>query len=167
MEPTVNIPIYRHSAAYARQAGELKQFRESHFANIDCKNDIEKAVAAHFDGMRLDHHAIDGVMERYGPERVSLVLAATVQVKAWDGRFSSGNKDWAFTFDFPEPVNDLGFDRRNDYAVTSHPAVLDGFINLVRQEIKAREQTKDSKETVLPALPVAKRVKQKAHTMER
>ena len=73
MESVVNVPIYHHSAAYARQAGELKQYRESHFANIDCKNEIEKAIAAHFDGMRLDRHAIDGVMERYGPERVSLV----------------------------------------------------------------------------------------------
>ena len=167
MESVVNVPIYHHSAAYARQAGELKQYRESHFANIDCKIEIEKAVAAHFDGMRLDRHAIDGVMERYGPERVSLVLAATVQVKAWDGRFSSANKDWAFTFDFPEAVNDLGFDRRNDYAVTSHPAVLDGFINLVRQEIIARAQATNTKETVLSTPPDGKPGKQKAHTMER
>ena len=138
-EPTVNIPVYNESAEYARNAGELDVYRASRQANIDCKNDIEKAIANHFDGMRLDRKAIDGVMERYGSERVSQVLAATVQVKAWDGRFSSANKDWAFTFDFPDPVNDMGYDRRDSFAVTSHPAVLDGFINLVRQEIKNME----------------------------
>ena len=138
-EPEVKIPVYSESAEYARSAGELDMYRASRQANIDCKRDIEKAIASHFDGMRLDRKAIDGVMERYGPERVSQVLAASVQVKAWDGRFSSANKDWAFTFDFPDPVNDMGFDRRDSFAVTSHPAVLDGFINLVRQEIKNME----------------------------
>ena len=135
-EPIVNTPVYHESAEYARSAGELDLYRASRQANIDCKHDIEKAIADHFDGIRLDRKAINNVMERYGPERVSQVLAATVQVKAWDGRFSSANKDWAFTFDFPDPVNELGFDRRDSFAVTSHPAILDGFINLVRQEIK-------------------------------
>ena len=106
-------------------------------------------------------------MERYGPERVSLVLAATVQVKAWDGRFSNSNKDWAFTFDFPEAYNDLGFDRRDNYAVTTHPAVLDGFINLVRQEIKAREQPKEMLAGSVAGIPEPKKVKPKAHSMER
>ena len=69
-----------------------------------------------------------------------MVLAATVQVKAWDGRFSSANKDWAFTFDFPDAMNDLGFDRRDNYAVNTHPTVLNGFIDLVRQEIRTMEQ---------------------------
>ena len=106
-------------------------------------------------------------MERYGPERVSLVLAATVQVKAWDGRFSNSNKDWAFTFDFPEAVNDLGFDRRDNYAVATHPAVLDGFINLVRQEIKAREQPKEMLTGSVAGIPEPKKAKPKAHSMER
>ncbi len=38
------------------------------------------------------------VLERYyGSERVTMVLAATIQTKSWDGRFSPQNKDWAFT----------------------------------------------------------------------
>ena len=95
------------------------------------------------------------------------MLAATVQVKAWDGRFSSANKDWAFIFDFPEPVNEAGFDRRDSYAITTHPAVLDGFINLVRQKIRERmvpvEKTEAAAE---PALP-KKADRRKTHDMER
>ena len=154
MEPEVKTPVYHQSVDYAHRVGELEMFRKSHFANIDCKKDIEAAVASHFDGFRLDPKAIDGVMNKYGSERVSLVLAATVQVKSWDGRFSSANKDWAFKFDFPDTVNDLGFDRRDDYAVNSHPAILDGFINLVRREIKAREQQAlDAKPEFVVAIP--------------
>ena len=139
MEPTVNVPVYRESAAHARKFGELEQYRKSHFANIDCKKDIEQAISENFDGFRLNKRAAEEIIAKYGPERVSTVLAATVQVKEWDGRFSAANKDWAFTFDFPDAQNDLGFDRRDSYAVTSHPAVLDGFINQVRQDIKAME----------------------------
>ncbi len=106
-------------------------------------------------------------MERYGPERVSLVLAATVQVKAWDGRFSSSNKDWAFTFDFPDAESDPGFDRRDNYAVGTHPAVLDGFINMVRQTIKAREYSATTDELTPVVTAAAKPVKHKSHDMER
>ena len=167
MTPTITTPVYRESAAHARKFGELDRFRESHWANIDCKKDIEKAIASHFDGFRLDRKAVDEVMERYGPERVSLVLAATVQVKAWDGRFSSANKEWAFTFDFPDTESDPGFDRRDNYAVSTHPAVLDGFINLVRQTIKAREYSATTEAHTPDVTAEAKPVKHKSHDMER
>ena len=96
------------------------------------------------------------------------MLAATVQTKSWDGRFSTANKDWAFSFDFPDPVNEMGFDRRHDYAVETHPAVLDGFINLVRQEIRAMEHPieKDADE-VKEALNPVKPTKKKMPSMER
>lgn len=139
MEPIVNTPVYHQSPSYARAAGELEDYRESHRANIACKNDIEKSIAAHFDGMRLDKNAVAEMMEKYGPERVGLVLAATVQVKSWDGRISTANKNWAFTYEFPEALNQFGMDRRDEYAVNSHPAVLDGFINRAREEIRALE----------------------------
>ena len=132
-----------------------------------CKKDIEKAITAHFDGLRLDKRAVDEVMAKYGPERISLVLAATVQVKAWDGRFSSANKDWAFTFDFPEAKNDMGFDRRDDYAVTSHPAILDGFINRARQEIQQMEQGKKTIEANQTERPAVKAGKHKTNDLER
>lgn len=142
MEPAVKTPVYHESAAYARENGELEQFRNSHWTNIACKNDIEDAIARHFDGMHLDKEAVTEVLDRYGNERVSLVLAATVQVKAWDGRFSHSNKDWAFSVDVADDKSACGFDRRDEYAVSSHPAVLDGFIKLVRQEIKELEKQK-------------------------
>ena len=77
MEPIVKTPVYHQSAAYAREHGELEQYRQSHRANIDCKRDIEKTVSAHFDGMRLERKAAPEVIERFGAERVALVLAAT------------------------------------------------------------------------------------------
>ena len=56
-----------------------------------------------------------------------MVLSNTVQLQDWDGRYSQRNKEWAKTIpnDNPETV-------RCGYALNSHPAVLDGFIDLVR-----------------------------------
>lgn len=79
--------------------------------------------------MYLSHDAAKGVIETYGMERVSMVLSNTIQLQDWDGRYSRRNKEWAKTIpnDNPETV-------RCGYALNSHPAVLDGFIDLVREE---------------------------------
>ena len=122
-------PVYPHSAAYAREHGELEQYRASNNVNRQCKESIEAALREHFDGMYLSHDAAKGVIETYGMERVAMVLANTVQLQDWDGRYSRRNKEWAKTIpnDNPETV-------RCGYALNSHPVVLDGFIDLVREE---------------------------------
>ncbi|MEG2253346.1 MAG: DUF3849 domain-containing protein, partial [Clostridia bacterium] len=141
MKTTDKRPIYQHAAAYAREHGELDQYRASHQANIACKNDIEAAISNSFDGMHLKADAARSVLEQYGTARVEQVLVATVQTKSWDGRFSLSNKHWADCVPMPETFDGFGYDRRHEYAVTSHPAVLDGFIRLARQEIAERDQS--------------------------
>ena len=81
-------PIYPHSAAYAREHGELEQYRASNNVNLQCKESIEAAVREHFDGMYLSHDAAKGVIETYGMERVSMVLSNTIQLQDWDGRYA-------------------------------------------------------------------------------
>lgn len=129
------IPVYRQTGMYAREHGELEQFRQSNVANIACRAAIEEAISKHFDGMHLQSDAARGVIEAFGRERVELVLANTVQRKAWDGRFSRSNKAWAAQFVIPED-RVMGMDRRLQFVVNSHPAVLDGFIDLARKAMK-------------------------------
>ena len=167
MEPNNKTPIYYETAASARENGELELFRLSHRANIACKNDIQDAISRHFDGMHLDKETAKEVLGQYGAERVSLVLAATVQYKSWDGRFSSSNKDWAFSVHLPEGQSASGFDRRSDYIVDSHPAVLDGFIWQARREIRERQNPTVKKDAIQEAAPAAKAAKRKTHDIER
>ena len=167
MEPSNKTAVYYETAAYARENGELELFRLSHRTNIACKNDIQDAISRHFDGMRLDKETAKEVLDQYGAERVSIVLVATVQYKSCDGRFSSSNKDWAFSVHLPEGQSASGFDRRSDYIVDSHPAVLDGFIWQARREIRERQNPAVKKETVQKAAPAAKAAKRKTHEMER
>lgn len=132
---SAQIPVYYHDGQYAREHGELEQYRASHKANIECRVAIERAIARNFDGWYLDHQAIDDVFGQYSAERIALVLAATVQAKDWDGRFSRANKAWAASVMMPERAANAIYDRRDDYVVSTHPAVLEGFINLARNDM--------------------------------
>ena len=105
------------------------------FRRLDCKQAIETAISGHFDGYHLAHDAAAEVVEMYGTERVSFVLACTIQHLKTDGRFSKETKEWADSFIIPENMG-RGMDLNADYVVTSHPAVLDGFIGLARNEMR-------------------------------
>lgn len=43
MEPMKNIPVYRHSAAYAVEHGELEAYKTSRVAGVACRDAIEKS----------------------------------------------------------------------------------------------------------------------------
>ena len=88
--------IYRNSGSYAREHGEIKKWRESKAENVACRDAIDKVVAENYDGAHLKTDKIlDAVVSNFGRERVELVLAATIQEKFHDGRFSNANKEWA------------------------------------------------------------------------
>ncbi len=151
MDTIAMTAVYPHDAAYARAHGELAEYRNARRSNIACKNAIEEAIAKHFDGMHLDEACVKEVLDQYGSERVTLVLAATVQEKVWDGRFSNANKRWALEREIPcEP------DRWSAYAVAAHPVILDDFINLVRQEMQKRERPPAAKTEKAIRQPCAK-----------
>lgn len=145
-EETAEIPeqkqypsVYRHTLAYAMEHSAADEYLDSRKLNIDCKRAVEEAIRSHFDGMHLAHDVVDGVLEEYGPERLSFVLACTVQYKESDGRFSRDTKEWAKGIPIPENMG-RGTDLNYDYVVESHPAVLDGFIGIAREKFAELEK---------------------------
>ncbi len=160
------VPIYRHDAAYARVHGEWDQYMQSRKENVSCADAIEKAVSDNFDGAHLNADAAKSVVEQYGSERVAYVLANTVQLKDWDGRFSPGTKRWARSIETVPDIDGLGRDRREDFEVGSHPAVLDGFIDLARKEIDAKssvlEMLQEKKEEAAKTAPSTKITRSKS-----
>ena len=140
-EATRSIPLYQQSGEYAREHGELDAFRASRQANVACKEAIEATIRAGFDGMHLNAD-VKGVLAEFGPERVTYVLAATIQSKEWDERFSRSNKAWAAAVPMFERE-----DRRCPYIVHIHATVVNGFVDMVRKELAAmREQPKQTAE---------------------
>jgi hypothetical protein len=120
-------PIYRYSLKDAVEHNERDEWRESYRENCSCARAIEESIRANFDGMYLNENCVKGVIGRFGFDRVNWVLANTIQYKYDDGRFSHGNRDWAKNFWIPDEEN------RWQFVVESHPAVLDGFVNLARK----------------------------------
>ena len=124
--------LYPYSAKEARERNELSLWRESHRANIACRDAIEDTIRRSFDGMHLNEDCLAPVLTAYGYKRTAWVLANTLNELKWDGRFSPANKRWAERRYIPQ-------DERHNAAITvrSHPAVLDGFVSLYRKAVQA------------------------------
>ena len=136
--------IYRNSGSYAREHGEIEKWRESKAANIACRDAIDKAVAENYDGSHLKTDKIlDAVISDFGRERVELVLAATIQEKPFDGRFSNANKERA------KKVPMIDGDKCYMVSDRTHSVLLDALAkafreNYLEKKISVIEQLKSS-----------------------
>ena len=120
--------LYPWTAEEARREGKIEIWRASHKANIACRDAIEEAIRRNFDGMHLKEDCLQPVLDEFGYKRTSWVLSNTLQMLKWDGRFSPANKQWAEKTFIPADLN-----HNSDFVVRSHPAVLDGFVDLYRK----------------------------------
>lgn len=128
-----NTLLYRKSIETARKEGELQLWKDSFRANILCRITIENEIRQHFDGMHLDKGCARRVLDEFGEARVKYVLSTTLQELDYDGRFSRSNKDWGQQTEITPST------RNYEFAVQSHPAVLDGFISDFRAECQQRQ----------------------------
>ncbi len=131
--------VYGHTLEYAMEHGEVDQYMDSRKLDRECKKAVEETIRQNFDGMHLKHDIVKPLAEQYGSERMAFVLANTLQQESWDGRFSRDNKTWAAEFYIPENIV-RGMDMNRELIVSSHPAVLDGFIAMFRREVLEKEK---------------------------
>ena len=145
-------PVYKGTLAQAMEERDVDAYLDSRKLNIDCKKAIEEAIALNFDGLHLKEDAAKQVLEQFGEERMTFVMANTLRELSYDGRFSKQNKDWAEHIEIPENINQ-GKNLNQDYVIESHPAVLDGFIDMARAEIRMQkiEQALDEAEVTITA----------------
>ena len=134
-----DVPVYYEPFSYAKENDEVDLYRTSYRLNSECKQAIHEAIADNYDGMYLGDGAVDQVVRQYGMERVGYILANTLYHKSYDGRFSHGNKEWAEQVSTPEH-NAERMTFRTDWVVDSHPAILDGFVTMFREELDAQKE---------------------------
>ena len=138
-------PVYRHTADYAMEHGEIREYNLSYRANEKCKKAIQQAISRHYDGSRLRvDEAVKEVLGKFREDRVQYILANTVQRKSWDGRISPESKAWAQTMSIPNG-------NRNAYLSLDdvNPGLMDSFLKGVRESIpkkKKHEKTAEKKE---------------------
>ena len=136
-----DVPVYYESFGYAAENGEVDLYRISRQLNEECRNAIEEAIAENFDGMNLADDATKSVVEQFGMERMGYILAYTLNYNNHDGRYSHSNKEWADT----TCKGERGSNIRTDWIVRSHPAVLNGFVDMYRKELAAEQQREPEK----------------------
>lgn len=139
------LKVNEEIARFAMKAAYNKKLPlEATMISRNCGSDIEKGISSHFDGMHLNTDFIANLYALYGEERMNYVLANTVQTSESDGRFSPDNKAWAKGIS----INNSDEDRRKFY-VTSHPALLDGFITAYRRYVKEFKEQLDKEDKTL------------------
>ena len=143
-----DVPVYPYSSAYARETGELEQLRNSRQADAECRKAIDRAISEQWDGSHLPDSTAKGVIERFGAERVSYVLADTLQQRRYDGRFSDANETWAETM----PMF-ASKESRWASPVQSHPVKLDEFVTLARRDMGETSVSAD-RAKALRAIPL-------------
>ena len=57
----------------------MDAYLDSRKLNLDCKKAIEEAIRENFDGLHLKQDAAKEVVERFGEERMTFVMANTIR----------------------------------------------------------------------------------------
>ena len=139
-EEKPEVPIYRETANYAYEAGELESYRASLAANVECRRAIEAAISSNYGDNRLDvDAAVKSVLEQFSPERVRYVLANTIQQKDFDGRIPQPLKEWAKTVEVcPENASRFLVDKPN-------PGLTALFVDAFRQQTEPQKEVTSEK----------------------
>ena len=132
--------VYLHSAAYASEHGETDAYWMSDQANFSCKAAIEQAISRHYGDDHLNTAAaVQEVLEQFGAERMSFILANTIRYKEADGRISRDSKAWAKTIPMPE---DRETSRQCAYLIVDqvNPGLVDLFARQARKTVQEKEK---------------------------
>ena len=148
------VELYSHSVQYAREHGELDAYRASYRANIACKETITDAIRENYHNNHLDITAASPqVGEKFSEDRISYVLAVTVQHKDWDGRISPENKAWAKTVPVCEDLDAWQQDRSVHFVVDqAHPGLVDLFVTQFRKSMEQEHDSPEKRPSVLAKL---------------
>jgi antirestriction protein ArdC len=139
-EEKLEVPIYRETANYAYEAGEMEAYRASLAANEKCRSAIEAAISSNYGDNSLNAEAaVKSVLEQFSPERVWYVLANTIQQKNFDGRIPQPLKEWAKSVEVcPENASRFLVDKLN-------PGLTALFVDAFRQQTEPKKEVTSEK----------------------
>lgn len=142
VEAMQEVSVYRETANYAYEAGEMDAYRASLAANVECRRAIEAAISSNYGDNRLNADAaVKSVLEQFSPERVRYVLANTIQQKDFDGRIPQPLKEWAKSVEVcPENASRFLVDKPN-------PGLTALFVDAFRQQTEAQKDVTSEKAT--------------------
>ena len=125
------IYLYPYSAAEARTRNELALWRRAIRPTRNVPATSRSTFAPILMVLTWMIRCCSPFLDKWGYKRINFVLANTLQELSYDGRFSRKNQEWAKATFIPQDGT-----HNISLMVKSHPAVLDGFVNMVREAYK-------------------------------
>jgi len=120
--------VYPYDFQTADERAEGSHYHDSRKRNDACAEAIDEAIHASCHKLyyyNLDIAAMKAVLD-HGFPRVNAVLAYTFRDRAYDGRFSSSNKQWGQGFSIPENAI-------KSAVLNAHPVLIDAFASQARK----------------------------------
>lgn len=130
-----SVPVYKDSPAAAREKNELDAYRASSAANHACAKAIAETIRENWTGSGLKDGCVQPVMDAFGADRLAFVLANTVDLRAYDTRFSKQNREWAQMAMAGADVV-IPDDRRSAWEIDTHTILLNDFTEQAREAIE-------------------------------
>ena len=133
--------IYKSSLKYAKENGELEQYRESMNLCDECGTFISRSIAENFNNNYLDVKKITAeTIGKYGFERTMLMLAFRIDSLEHDGRIDASNKEWAKSF-ISGYSNAEKIRATADRTLgTTHPVLLNAAVEDIRSAFLDRDR---------------------------
>lgn len=144
-EERLHCPVCHMTFSEALENDSVKEWKESHLANISCADQFDNEYGARYHARDVPAF-LKEMTDRYGLERCMLVLAGTIQLSPWDKRYHQPVREGAEKIQVPGASDIPTEDRRRDYLVNCHPVMVDvAFRDLMAMEQQLQESRKADK----------------------
>lgn len=114
-----SIPIVVESYMEAKMNGHLSELQASIKASQACRDYIEKNIHSEYENRNFSGF-VQNIVDKFGIDRAMYTVAATIQLKNHDGRFTNEVKDMARQYIFDSDKTRLKF------LTETHPVMLNG-----------------------------------------
>ena len=164
-EKQLIVPLSNLTFAEAQAKGEVDTWRVSRKETEACAEQFDKEFGMAYHERRMPEFLAD-MADKYGMERVKIVLASTIQLADHDGRYYPSTKADAAKVHIPGTnTEDYSKDIRRFYTTNCHPVMINSAFRelqkMERESNKAKESAAVDHDSKPPRTSVLSKLQEK------
>lgn len=141
-KPTI-VPLSDLTFAEAKEKGEIDAWRASKKETEACSQQFDKEFGMAYHERRMPEFLAE-MADKYGIDRVKIVLASTIQLADHDGRYYPSTKADAAKVHIPgTDTEDYSKDVRRYYATNCHPVMVNSAFRELQKMERDKGKAKD------------------------
>lgn len=135
-------PMSKLNFIQAMEQNKVDEWRASRKATENCSEEFNEKFGMAYHERRMPEFLTE-MTEKYGMERCMVVLASTIQLADYDGRYYPSAKADAAKVEIPGANNeDYLKDIRRSYRVNCHPVMVNSAFRMLQQMQREQNQEK-------------------------